>query len=383
MEDKLHRRNFLNRISLGLASAMATPFVGMAKSYKEAQAELQNHLDKSPILEIKAMGFQWETQDPFLFCVHHEDKFPKGNENMGPATSLAGRSLGDDFIIKDGFRMYHGDKVPGFPGHPHRGFETITVVREGLVDHADSMGAAGRYGNGDVQWMTAGKGVQHSEMFPCLKTDKENPLELFQIWLNLPKRNKMVNAHFKMLWSENIPQHMFKDENGKTTKVEVIAGKLGKAKAQSPPPDSWASDPLNEVAIWNIQIEAGGNFTIPKAGKGINRCLYFYQGERIQLADKTIANYHSIQVNPEKELQVQNLGKEARILVLQGKPIGEPVIQYGPFVMNTKEEINQAFEDYHKTAFGGWPWKRYDQVHDRKAGRFALHADGKKEVKGQ
>ncbi|MBP6810655.1 MAG: pirin family protein, partial [Saprospiraceae bacterium] len=143
--------------------------------------------DADPILEVKPMGFAWDTLDPFLFCVHHEDKFPKGNEEMGPAVSLKGRSLGDDFIIKDGWRMYHGKKVPGFPGHPHRGFETITVVRDGLVDHADSLGASGRYGEGDVQWMTAGKGVQHSEMFPLLKKDEENPMELFQIWLNLPK----------------------------------------------------------------------------------------------------------------------------------------------------------------------------------------------------
>ena len=128
----------------------------------------------NPILGIKPLGFQWETADPFLYCVHHEDKFPNGNELMGPESSnFKGRHMGDDFIIKDGFRMYHGQTVPGFPGHPHRGFETITVVRKGLVDHADSLGAAGRYGDGDVQWMTAGKGVQHSEMFPLIKQDEE------------------------------------------------------------------------------------------------------------------------------------------------------------------------------------------------------------------
>jgi redox-sensitive bicupin YhaK (pirin superfamily) len=148
--------------------------------------------------------------------VHHEDKFPKGNEIMGPDTShFQGRHLGDDFIIKDGFRMYHGKKVPGFPGHPHRGFETVTVVRQGMVDHADSMGASGRYGNGDVQWMTAGKGVQHSEMFPLISQEQENQMELFQIWLNLPKRNKMVEPHFKMLWKEAIPNDVYTDTNEK------------------------------------------------------------------------------------------------------------------------------------------------------------------------
>ena len=143
-----NRRSFIGKMGLGLTGLFALPALGFGRSKKEGQ---DMEAVKDAIKKIKPMGFQWETQDPFLFCVHHEDKFPKGNELMGPdASYLKGRFLGDDFIVKDGFRMYHGKTVPGFPGHPHRGFETITVVREGLVDHADSMGAAGRYGNGDV-----------------------------------------------------------------------------------------------------------------------------------------------------------------------------------------------------------------------------------------
>ena len=125
----------------------------------------------SAVKKVFRLGFPWQTQDPFLFCVHHEDFYPKGDVNLAPAVSLSGRNIGNDFQIKDGFRMYHGRTVPGFPAHPHRGFETITVVRKGLVDHADSAGGAGRYGNGDVQWMTAGKGLQHSEMFPLINQD--------------------------------------------------------------------------------------------------------------------------------------------------------------------------------------------------------------------
>ena len=222
MSNEIPRRNFLNRSLFALATAMAAPSVSFSESFKKAFQS--NNSAMNPILSTKPLGFQWETADPFLFCVHHEDNFPNGNEQMGPdAKYLNGRHMGDDFIIKDGFRMYHGKSVPGFPGHPHRGFETITVVRKGIVDHADSMGAAGRYGNGDVQWMTAGKGVQHSEMFPLIHADKENTMELFQIWLNLPKKHKMVEPHFKMFWRESIPNHIHTDAGNKKTIVEVIA----------------------------------------------------------------------------------------------------------------------------------------------------------------
>lgn len=373
--NKDNRRGFLAKLSIAALAMVGLPKSGRTKSSEEDQLPAAD-----PILDVKPMGFAWDTLDPFLFCVHHEDKFPMGNDEMGPAVSLKGRSLGDDFIIKDGWRMYHGKKVPGFPGHPHRGFETITVVRDGLVDHADSLGASGRYGEGDVQWMTAGKGVQHSEMFPLLKKEEENPMELFQIWLNLPKKNKMVEPHFKMLWGSKIPKLKQADPAGKTTEVEVIAGKLFEQVAPAPPPDSWAADPANEVAIFNVKLDPGASFTLPKASKGVNRVLYFYLGNQVSLAGKVIEKYHSVVVNAAVDLNIVNGDKEARILVLQGKPIGETVIQYGPFVMNSKEEIQQAFEDYHATQFGGWPWKRYDQVHDRTEGRFARHADGTLEL---
>ena len=128
----------------------------------------------SPVLQRFPIGFQWPTVDPFLFCVHHLDHYPAGNAVHGPAASLAGRHLGQDFEGKDGWRMYHGDQVPGFPQHPHRGFETVTFVRRGLVDPSDSLGAGARYGGGDVQWLTAGKGIVHSEMFPLLDPNGPN-----------------------------------------------------------------------------------------------------------------------------------------------------------------------------------------------------------------
>jgi len=379
MSEKIPRRNFLSSLGLGIGSAVTMPFISFSKNLK--QIIDPKTLTMNPVIKVKPLGFQWETADPFLFCVHHEDFFPKGNELMGPESSyLKGRHMGDDFIIKDGFRMYHGQTVPGFPGHPHRGFETITVVRKGIVDHADSMGAAGRYGNGDVQWMTAGKGVQHSEMFPLIYSDKENTMELFQIWLNLPKKNKMVNPYFKMLWRESIPVYTHTDKNGKVTKVEVIAGKVEQHTAPSPPPDSWAADANNEVAVWNIKMEAGAEWTIPTASKGINRTIYFYEGNELDVSGTPVNKYHAVELKADLFTSLKS-NQTSSVLLLQGKPIGEPVMQYGPFVMNTKEEINQAFDDYHKTKFGGWPWPKYDQVHPRNKNRFAKHADGKEEVK--
>lgn len=376
MSKPVHRRSFLFRSLAAIGASIALPKISSSKPEEDMTSD-------SAIKAIKPLGFQWETADPFLFCVHHEDAFPQGNEQMGPSKDhFSGRHLGDDFIIKDGFRMYHGKTVPGFPGHPHRGFETITVVRKGIVDHADSLGASGRYGNGDVQWMTAGGGVQHSEMFPLIYKDKENPMELFQIWLNLPRKSKMVKPHFKMLWKDSIPIHTQKDVQGRIAQVEIIAGEIFNKTAAAPPPDSWAADKSNKVGIFNILMQTGTSLKLPPAGENMNRTAYYYEGSGMTINGKEIPKYHAVELNGMSEINITaGQGVETNILILQGKPIGEPVIQYGPFVMNTKEEINQAFEDYHRTKFGGWPWPKYDQVHSRDKGRFAKHADGTEEIK--
>ncbi len=333
------------------------------------------------INSIKPLGFTWETKDPFLFCVHHLDNYPAGNDELGPAASLAGRNLGQDFTTKNGWRMYHGEMVPGFPAHPHRGFETVTVVLNGFVDHSDSHGAAGRYGNGDVQWMTAGSGLQHSEMFPLLNKDKSNPLELFQIWLNLPKAKKFARPYFKMLWAEDIPKVNEKDKDGKLIEVTIIAEKLDSVIAPSPAPDSWANFPGNEVAIWLIKMEQNAKWTIPTASLEVNRSLYFYRGTNINVSGITIENYHSVDLLADQPVIIENGAEDAFLLLLQGKPINEQVVQHGPFVMNSAEEIQKAFSDYRRTQFGGWPWSRFDNVHSREMGRFAKYSDGTVEIK--
>jgi redox-sensitive bicupin YhaK (pirin superfamily) len=330
-----------------------------------------------PVLQTAPLGFQWATVDPYLFCVHHLDKYPEGNDFLGPDASLEARDLGMDFAGADGWRMYHGHVVPGFPQHPHRGFETVTFVRQGFIDHSDSLGATARFGRGDVQWLTAGAGIVHCEMFPLLDSGGPNPCELFQIWVNLPAADKMVEPYFTMLWNEDMPRHVAVDDAGRTTEVTVIAGELAGLQALPPPPNSWASRPEADVAIWHVALEPKAEWTLPPAaGPETVRTLYVFEGSlRIGSHDLEASSGSVLRADENVRLAAGGYGAEA--LVLQGRPIGEPVAQYGPFVMNDESGIQQAFADYRSTGFGGWPWPTDDPVHGRDAGRFARHADGR------
>ncbi len=339
-------------------------------------------MSPEPVLAAKPLGFPWEGIDPFLFCTYHNDTYPAGNDRLGPAASLAGRNIGQDFEGKDGWRMYHGQVVPGFPRHPHRGFETVTIMRRGYVDHSDSLGATARFGPGDVQWLTAGRGIVHSEMFPLLDRGADNPLELFQIWLNLPSKDKMADPYFAMLWNESVPRHLEKDEQGRATEVTVVAGPIGDARPPAPPPHSWAADPRNAVAIWSLGMQPGARFTLPAAPPGTNRMLYFFAGSSATIGGRNFPARTAVQLRADAAAAVENGSAPAEMLMLQGRPIGEPIVQYGPFVMNSRTEIQQAIHDYQRTEYGGWPWPSDDHVHAREAGRHARHLDGRFERAG-
>ncbi len=341
-------------------------------------------LASNSIIRAQELGFKWNTIDPFLFCVHHDDRYPRGNARLGPDTSLDGRDIGQDFAGKDGWRMYHGRVVPGFPAHPHRGFETVTIVRHGLIDHADSLGASARFGGGDVQWLTAGRGIVHSEMFPLLHRDTENRLELFQIWLNLPASHKMVEPHFKMFRSEQVPQHRFQDSAGAITMVTVIAGQLGatpERQPPTPPPDSWAAQDQADVAIWTITMAPGARWTLPAAmGQGTRRSLYFFEGQSLDVGGQHVDRHAGLELACTEDITLINGPQKAQLLLLQGRPIAQTVAQYGPFVMNTQAQIEQAFADYQQSRFGGWPWPDDAPVHGDQPRRFATHPDGRSEL---
>ena len=335
--------------------------------------------DEAAVLAVTPLGFPWETADPFLFCVHHDDAYPRGNDRMGPDASLAGRSIGQDFEGPDGWRMYHGDVVPGFPRHPHRGFETVTIVRRGFIDHADSLGATARFGSGDVQWLTAGRGIVHSEMFPLRDRARPNPLELFQIWLNLPAADKFAAPHFTMLWRELVPSITSRDAAGRSTEITVVAGALAGNVAPAPPPDSWASRRDSDVAIWTIRMAPQARFALPRSDARVNRSVYFFRGTEVRVAQRRLDAPARVILNAAADVELEAGPDGAQMLLLHGRPIAEPVVQYGPFVMNTRAEIEQAMHDYRHTQFGGWPWPDDGPVHARERGRFAKHADGKVE----
>jgi redox-sensitive bicupin YhaK (pirin superfamily) len=353
--------------------------------------------DDELVLQTVPLGRQWPTIDPFLFCVHHDDDYPAGNELLGPDAPLHARDIGQDFSGADGWSMYHGSVVPGFPQHPHRGFETVTLVRKGLIDHSDSLGAAARFGRGDVQWLTAGRGVVHSEMFPLLDRSAGNPLELFQIWLNLPAADKMAEPYFTMLWDGDIPR--VRSADGATT-ITVVAGALEGAAPPAPPPDSWASRPEADLAIWVVSMEPGAEHVLPAAtGDGTVRVLYVLEGDAVEgnavegnaverdgirVGGTEVAASTAAVVRAEHPTPLAaGPGAASEVLVLQARPIGEPVEQYGPFVMNDRAGIDQAFADYRRTGFGGWPWPTDDPDHGPTRGRFARHADGRVEEVGE
>ena len=323
---------------------------------------------------VTPLEFPWRTADPFLFCVHHDDAYPAGNELMGPAAPLDGREIGQDFAGKDGWRMYHGDTVPGFPQHPHRGFETVTILRSGVIDHSDSLGATARFGPGDTQWLTAGKGIVHAEMFPLLERERPNPLELFQIWLNLPRASKFANPYFSMFWRESAARH-----TAPGVEVQVVAGALEGTRAAPPPPESWAAHPDADLAIWTIKLAPEARWTLPPARPGTNRSLYLFRGAGLRIEDSEVPNGSRLELRPDFAAALRNGAQESQLLLLQGRPIGEPVEQYGPFVMNTPSEIRQAFADYQRTGFGGWRWPSDGPVHARGEERFARYPDGRVE----
>jgi redox-sensitive bicupin YhaK (pirin superfamily) len=217
-------------------------------------------------------------------------------------------------------------------------------------------------------------------MFPLIERDQPNPVELFQIWLNLPRADKAVEPYFTMLWDETIPRLVIEGDDGRAAgEVTVVAGRLGELVPPSPPPNSWAAHPDADVAIWVIRLERDARWEMPPAaGADTVRTLYVFDGS-LQIDGRAVAAPSGVVLRADRAITIESADAPVECLLLQGRPIGEPVEQYGPFVMNDRAGIEQAFADYRRTGFGGWPWPSDDPVHPREARRFARHADGRVE----
>jgi redox-sensitive bicupin YhaK (pirin superfamily) len=213
-------------------------------------------------------------------------------------------------------------------------------------------------------------------MFPLLKPNASNPLELFQIWVNLPAKSKFAKPYFTMFWDRDMPR--VRPAAG--VEITLVAGALDGAQPPAPPPDSWAANPDAELAIWLITLEPGARWAVPAAtGARTARTLYFFAGAKLEVEGRALSKHAAIEVAADRRVTLAASDGRVEVLLMQGRPIGEPVAQYGPFVMNTRAELQQAFNDYQRTQFGGWPFEVNDPVHARERGRFARHADGRVE----
>lgn len=241
----------------------------------------------------------------------------------------------DPFLMLDAFRNENPeDYIGGFPDHPHRGFETVTYMLAGRMRHRDSAGHEGLLGPGGAQWMTAGSGLIHSE----LPEQEDGLMEGFQLWINLPAVNKMVAPSYRDIPSSAIPE--FVSEQG--VRVRVIAGQTHGVAGAVQRPDT-------EPVFLDVHLPAGGEFTQPLPA-GHNAFIYTYRGEvavaDVAVPDRTMA----ILANDGSSVGLK-ASQESRVILVAGQPLGEPIAQYGPFVMNTAEEIEQTLHDYRAGKF--------------------------------
>ena len=327
----------------------------------------ENMMSNNVIYRTEAIQQQLRLKDPFIVTMHHVDYYPTGNEKMGPTIPPTPDAH---------YSMYHGETVPGFPAHPHTGFETITLVEQGTVDHFDSLGNSGRYADGDVQWQSTGNGVEHSEMFPLVHQDKVNPLELFQIWFNSSPAQKKEQAVYKMLWREDIPHVKHTDDQGNHTDVRVISGQFNDQHSLTPPPYSWANAQENKVNIFMITLDANAEIVIPATSSSSTRFAYFYEGDTLDLAGQTNSVKRLLELKPDAEIILKNGATVGKVLWLEGEPIGAPVAAHGPFVLNSEQELKVAFARYFDTQFGGWPWPTPAPVFSADQKRIASYNNG-------
>ena len=247
-----------------------------------------------------------------------------------------GLDMLDPFLLLDEFRSDQaGDYIEGFPEHPHRGFETVTYMLAGRMQHGDNHGNQGDLGPGSVQWMTAGRGILHSEM-----PQQENGLMWgFQLWVNLPAKDKMTEPRYQDIDPERIP--VVRPAAGVT--VKVIAGQLGDATGP-------VSGIVTAPVYLDIALEPGAEIAVPLPD-GHHAFAYVFDGSDAQVAGETLSRSELAVLSEGASVRISGREAPSRVLVVAGQPLQEPVARYGPFVMNTPEQIHQAIADFRAGKF--------------------------------
>ncbi len=239
----------------------------------------------------------------------------------------------DPFLMLDEFGSDNPDEyIAGFPPHPHRGFETITYMIEGRMRHEDHLGNVGLLESGGVQWMTAARGVIHSEM----PQQERGAMRGFQLWLNLPSKSKLGDPDYRDFAPAEIPRITLPSG----IEAVIIAGQF---RAEGIDQAGAVQRPDTEPQLFDLRLPAGSSIE-PQLPDGHRLMLYVFDGE-ISVAGKRLGKNQLARLSDQGELQLAS-SAGARVLLLAGRPLGEPIVQYGPFVMNSREEIEQALRDF-------------------------------------
>ena len=329
------------------------------------------------VIKFQPLSMHWDTEDPFIFASHHSDEYPAGNAQQAPPLEMIrGRNLGRDYEKRFGFRMYNGKVVPGFPLHAHMGYEVVSIAEKGFIDHFDSLGNKGRYGFGDIQWLSAGTRYHHCEMYPLAFSDKDNPNDITQIMINLPKTYRTSKPRFEMMWSESVPLVKGKDEKGKDLSVKVIVGKWGEARSVSPIQHSWAADPKGNVRILKIVLSPGARVQMSRVASGINRNLYFTKGGRISMGDVDYGVETRLKLVTDRDFHIINGEEESEIWLLEGSPIGEKYYSFGPVIANDEKSVRSAMNEIRENEIKDWRWGIVDKTNPPGTKRFVEYSDG-------
>lgn len=335
---------------------------------------------KGVVLRYVDFDMHWDTEDPFLFASHHKDNYPKGNSQQAPPLDMiAWRNLGHDYKKHNGFRMYKGKVVPGFPMHAHWGFETLTIAEEGYIDTFDTEGNQARFGFGDAQWVTASGKYQHNEMYPLVFQDRPNPNNITQIMINLPLEMKGSLNKVEMLWSNDINSSSFKDENGLKTQVTVYAGRYDGIETQIPNPDSWAADSRNGVKIVQLRMDENAEYILKAAENGVSRNLYFVSGNEADIGGFEAEVGYRLKLKSDIDITIKNGNVPARFWLLDGAPIKQKMTSFGPVVLKDDKSVRAAMNDIRKDEYDVWPWNVVDKAHPIDAPRFIRYSDGREE----